>query len=114
MKKLLVDNESSISATLAKESCTKIVPMRWSGWFLGNVGVRTEVEVEWKSVYRKVRFASFGWLLRARPKCTMTLRRGGISYTLRSFPKLILCTQKAKPKKVDPRQFLLQFFQLRG
>lgn len=82
----------------------------WSGWYLADVGVRTEVEVEWKSVYRKVRFASFGWLLRARPKCTMTVRRGDIIH----YAKLILCTQKAKPKKVDPRRFLLQFIQLRS
>ena len=40
-------------------------------WVIGD-GRRTE---EWKSVYRKVCFASFVWL-RVRPKCTMTLRRG--------------------------------------
>ena len=47
-----------------------------------DVVVRTEVEVEWKSVYRKVRFASFGC---ARPKCTMTIRRGDIIHTTK-FP----------------------------
>ncbi len=43
--------------------------------------VRMEILKLLFAVYRKVRFASFGWL-RARGKCTMTLpSRGGIKYS---------------------------------